>query len=162
MKKNLTFVALMAIASLASASPNGGQLGDFEAHGDVGAPKIAGYATWNAASQVYSLSAGGVNIWAKRDEFQFAYRKMKGDFIVQAQAEWVGAGTDPHRKAGIMARSALDFDATYIDGALHGEGLVAMQYRKVRGNDTEQTMMPDAHGSNVIQLERRGNTFIWS
>jgi len=144
------------------ASPNGGPLGDFEAHGDVGSPKIAGYATWNAASQVYTLSAGGVNIWAKRDEFQFAYRKMKGDFIVQAQAEWVGAGTDPHRKTGIMARSSLDFDATYVDGALHGEGLVAMQYRKVRGNDTEQTMMPDAHGANVIQLERRGNTFIWS
>ena len=115
------------------ASPNGGPLGDFEAHADVGSPKIAGYATWNAASQVYTLSAGGVNIWAKRDEFQFAYRKMKGDFIVQAQAEWVGAGTDPHRKAGIMARSALDFDATYVDGALHGEGLVAMQYRKVQG-----------------------------
>jgi Tol biopolymer transport system component len=144
------------------ASPNGGPLGDFEAHADVGSPKIAGYATWNAASQVYTLSAGGANIWAKRDEFQFAYRKMKGDFIVQAQAEWVGAGTDPHRKTGIMARSSLDFDATYVDGALHGEGLVAMQYRKLKGNDTEQTMMPDAHGANVIQLERRGNTFIWS
>ena len=88
----------------------------------MGTPKIAGYATYNGASQVYTLSAGGVNIWAKRDEFQFAYRKMKGDFIVQAQVEFVGAGTDPHRKGGIMARSALDFDATYVDGALHGEG----------------------------------------
>ena len=167
MKKGKILLATLAmsawaISEMTMASPNGGPLGDFEAHGDVGSPKIAGYATYNAASQVYTLSAGGVNIWAKRDEFQFAYRKMKGDFIVQAQVEWVGAGTDPHRKAGIMARSTLDFDATYMDGALHGEGLVAMQYRKAKGGDTEQTQMPDAQGANVIQLERRGNTFIWS
>ena len=154
--------ALLALPVFALASPNGGPLGDFEAHGDVGAPKIAGYATYNAASQAYTLSAGGVNIWAKRDEFQYAYRKMKGDFIIQAQAEWVGAGTDPHRKTGIMARSSLDFDSPYVDGALHGEGLVSMQSRKEKGGDTVQTEMPDAHGGMVIELERRGNTFIWS
>jgi len=161
-KKRTIYLFALALTGMANASPNGGPLGDFEAHGDIGSPKIAGYATFNGASQVYTLSAGGVNIWAKRDEFQFAYRKMKGDFIVQAQMEFVGTGTDPHRKGGIMARSALDFDAAYVDGALHGEGLVAMQYRKVKGNDTEQTQMPDAKGADVIQLERVGNTFIWS
>src|SRR3982750_4833971 len=161
MKGTFLFAAL-AFAALATASPNGGPLGDFEAHGDVGSPKIAGYATYNGASQVYTLTAGGVNIWAKRDEFQYAYRKMKGDFIVQAQMEFVGAGTDPHRKAGIMARGTLDFDSAYVDGALHGEGLVAMQYRKVKGADTEQTQMPDAKGADMIELERVGNTFIWS
>ena len=147
---------------MAFASPNGGPLGDFEAHGDVGSPKIAGYATYNGVSQTYTLSAGGVNIWAQRDEFQFAYRKMKGDFIVQAQVEFVGTGTDPHRKTGIMARSSLDFDATYVDGAKHGDGLIAMQYRKAKGGDTEQTQMPDAKGADYIELERVGNTFIWS
>jgi TolB protein len=155
-------LSMWTLSDPALASPNGGPLGSFEAHGDIGSPKIAGYATYNGASQTYTLSAGGVNIWAKRDEFQFAYRRMKGDFIIQAQAEWVGKGTDPHRKAGIMARSSLDFDSTYMDGALHGEGLVAMQYRKVKGGDTEQTQMPDAHGADVIQLERVGKTFIWS
>ena len=103
---------------MASASPNGGPLGDFEAHADVGSPAIAGYATCNAASQVYTLSAGGVNIWAKRDEFQFAYRRMKGDFIVQARVEFLGKGVDPHRKAGIMVRTSLaDLDSAYVDGA---------------------------------------------
>ena len=160
--KGIILSAMLATTSLALASPNGGPVGDFEAHGDVGSPKIAGDSNYNGASQAYTLSAGGVNIWAKRDEFQFAYRKIKGDFIIQAQAEWVGAGTDPHRKTGIMARSSLDFDSTYVDGALHGEGLVAMQYRKVKGGDTDQTQMPAAHGAMNIELERRGNTFIWS
>ena len=115
--KGTLFLAALAFATLAMASPNGGPLGDFEAHVDVGSPRIAGYATYNGASQVYTLSAGGVNLWAKRDEFHFAYRRMKGDFIVQAQMEFVGAGTDPHRKGGIMARAAIaDFDSAYVDG----------------------------------------------
>ena len=82
MKKVGFLLATLALSAWAMASPNGGPLGDFEAHIDIGSPKIAGYATYNAASQVYTLTAGGVNIWAKRDEFQFAYRRMKGDFIV--------------------------------------------------------------------------------
>ena len=51
-KTNLLPALLLALPVLSFASPNGGPLGDFEAHGDVGSPKIAGYATYNAASQV--------------------------------------------------------------------------------------------------------------
>jgi TolB protein len=161
--KGIFLLMTLALSSLAMASPNGGPLGDFEAHGDIGSPKIGGYSTWNAASQVYTLSAGGVNIWAKRDEFQFAYRRMKGDFIVQAQIEFQGSGVDPHRKAGIMVRaSTADFDAAYVDGAVHGDGLVSLQYRKAKGEDTAQTEMPAAKGATVIQLERRGGVFILS
>ncbi len=163
MKKTTLWLAALAWPAFVLASPNGGPLGDFEAHADVGSPKIAGYATWNAASQVYTLSAGGVNIWAKRDEFQFAYRRMKGDFIVQAQVEFQGKGVDPHRKAGIMVRTSIaDFDSAYVDGALHGDGLTSLQFRKAKGEDTAQIEMPAAKGANVIQLERRGNVFIFS
>src|SRR5688500_14333510 len=161
----LAALALCACAhtDMTIASPNGGPLGDFEAHADVGSPKIAGSATYNAASQVYTLSAGGVNIWAKRDEFQFAHRKMKGDFIVQAQVEFVGKGVDPHRKAGIMARASIaDFDSAYVDGAIHGDGLTSLQFRKAKGEDTAQTEMPTAKGATVVQLERKGNVFIFS
>jgi Tol biopolymer transport system component/regulation of enolase protein 1 (concanavalin A-like superfamily) len=168
MKKTNLLPALLALPVLATpisglASPNGGPLGDFEAHGDVGSPKIAGHATYNAASQVYTLSAGGVNIWAKRDEFHYAYRKMKGDFIIQAQVEFQGKGVDPHRKAGIMARASIaDFDSAYVDGAFHGDGLTSLQFRKAKGEDTAQTEMPAAKGATVMQLERRGNVFILS
>src|ERR1044072_9336473 len=162
-KKGTFLIVALALSALASASPNGGPLGDFEAHADVGSPKIAGYATYNPATQVYTLSAGGVNIWARRDEFQFAYRKMKGDFIVQALVEFQGQGVDPHRKAGIMARASIaDFDSPYVDGALHGDGLTSLQFRKVKGEDTAQTILEAAKGANVLQLERRGNLFILS
>lgn len=161
--KGMILWASLAFATVATASPNGGPLGDFEAHADVGSPKIPGYATFNGYSQVYTLSAGGVNIWGKRDEFQFAYRRMKGDFIVQARVEFVGKGVDPHRKAGIMARASIaDFDSAYVDGVIHGDGLTSLQFRKARGDDTAQTEMQAAKGADVIQLERRGNLFIFS
>ena len=167
-KKGMFLLASLAFAALGLdtptwASPNGGPLGDFEAHVDVGSPGIAGHATYNGIIQVYRLSAGGVNIWGKRDEFHFAYRRMKGDFIVQAQVEFEGKGVDPHRKAGIMARASItDFDAPYVDGVVHGDGLTSLQYRKTKGEDTAQTEMPAAKGADVIQLERRGNLFIFS
>lgn len=47
------FAWLMPLCAL------GGPLGVFEDHADVGKPKLAGHATWNAASQEYVITAGG-------------------------------------------------------------------------------------------------------
>src|SRR5262245_16741537 len=147
--KGMFLSAALAFSALAFASPNGGPLGDFEAHVDVGSPKIAGHAAYNGATQLYTLGAGGVDIWEKRDEFHCAYRKMKGDFIVQAMVEFQGKGVDPHRKAGIMARASIeDVDSPYVDGALHGDGLTSLQFRKGKGEETAQTTMDAAKGAN--------------
>jgi TolB protein len=162
-RKWLLVAAMATLPALAAATPNGGPVGDFEAHADIGQPAIAGNATYNGASQTYTLSAGGTNIWGRRDEFHFAHKRIKGDFIVQALVEFVGSGVDPHRKTGIMARaSATDFDAAYVDGTIHGDGLTSLQYRKDQGGDTAQIEIPAAKGANVIQLERRGSVFIFS
>ena len=117
--------AVSVIVSLAhlSASGQGAALGQFEGHGDIGAPKIAGTAVYNAVSQEYSLSAGGVNMWAQKDEFHFVWKRMTGDFILQARVELVGKGVDPHRKVGLMVRPSQDADAPYVDGVVHGDGL---------------------------------------
>ncbi|NLG77660.1 MAG: biopolymer transporter TolR, partial [Xanthomonadaceae bacterium] len=62
----------------AHASPNGGPVGVFEAHADIGSPKLAGNATYNAATQEYRLTAAGYNVWFERDEMHFAWRTMRG------------------------------------------------------------------------------------
>lgn len=155
---------LAALVALQLAAPLGAQelrFGDFETHGDIGSPKRAGSAAWNAPEQVYELSAGGVNMWGKRDEFQFAWRRLAGDFILQARVEFVGQGKDPHRKAGLIARSALDDDALYADAAAHGDGLTSLQYRSAKGGVTEQ-VVSEAKGADFLQLERRGNRFTMS
>ena len=141
-------------------------LGQFEDHADIGAPKLAGDATYNAASQEYVFTAGGINIWNSSDQFHFAWRKLQGDFILQARVEFLGSG-ETHRKAGWMVRKSLDADSPYIDGVIHGDtmmhgdGGVRLQHRSTTAAITEQSdnITDDA---DVIQLERRGNVYIVS
>ncbi|MDY6944674.1 MAG: biopolymer transporter TolR [Pseudomonadota bacterium] len=158
----LRWILVLLLPVVALAAPGGGPLGVFERHADIGNPKLAGQATWNAASQEYLLTAGGVNMWGARDEFHMAWRKLQGDFILQARVEFLGTGTDPHRKAGLIVRSSLEDDSAYVDGALHGgDGLTSLQFRRSAGALTEQ-LEAAVKGADVVQLERRGDTYIFS
>ncbi len=150
----------LGLASVA-VSGQGAPIGLFDGHGDVGSPKRAGTATFNAVSEEYALSAGGVNMWAERDEFHFVWKRMTGDFILQARVEFLGQGVDPHRKTGWMIRPSQDADAPYVDAVVHGDGLTSLQYRRTRGAITEQTELP-IKGADVIQLERKGGTYTFS
>ncbi len=131
------------------------------ASSDVGCPKRPGSTRYDAAAQEYTLTGSGVNMWGPRDEFQFAWKKLTGDFILQARVAFVGKGTDPHRKLGLIVRRSLDADAPYADAALHGDGLTSLQYRKVAGGETEE-VKSTVSGPDFLQLERRGNRLILS
>jgi TolB protein len=153
--------ALVLSVAAAALGEGRGRLGDFDGHADVGSPRIAGTATYNAVSQEYGLSAGGVNMWATRDEFHFAWKRMTGDFILQARVEFLGTGIDPHRKAGWIVRPTRDADAPYVDGVVHGDGLTSLQFRRTRGGLTAQKELA-IKGADVIQLERKGGTYVFS
>jgi TolB protein len=154
-------MAGIALLTRLPASGQGAPLGQFEGHGDIGAPKIAGSASYNAVSQEYTLSAGGVNMWAQKDEFQFVWKRLTGDFILQARVELLGKGVDPHRKVGLMVRPSQDADAPYVDGVVHGDGLTSLQFRRTRGAITEQVESA-VKGADIIQIERKGETYILS
>jgi hypothetical protein len=162
--KSLRTPILLLALSFAAGTPasgQGGRLGAFDGHSDVGSPKIAGTAEYDPATQAYTLTAGGVNMWAERDEFHFVWKRMTGDFILQARVEFVGKGTDPHRKAGWIVRPNQDADAPYIDGVVHGDGLTSLQYRRTKAAVTSQLELM-VKGSDVIQLERKGQTYTFS
>ncbi len=138
-------------------------LGLFEDHGDVGNPALKGNAVYNEKDQVYLLSGAGKNIWTNMDQFQFLWRKIKGDFIIKATVRFIGKGVAGHRKIGIMARDKLTTDSRYVDGAFHGgEPLItSLQYRLSDGDTTGQITVSSIHPTE-IELERSGNTFIFS
>src|SRR5213592_2080316 len=136
-------------------------LGQFEGHTDVGSPELAGSATYDAVSQEYSVTAAGFNMWANRDEFHFLWKRMKGDFILQARVEFIGKGVDPHRKLGWMVRSTLDEDSPYADATVHGDGLTSLQFRRTKGAITEQ-VRSSVTGPDFIQFERKGSDYIFS
>lgn len=142
-------------------SATAASLGQFDGHGDIGSPKLAGSATYNAAAQDYTVSAAGFNMWGQRDEFHWVWKKLKGDFILQVRVEFVGQGVDPHRKLGWIVRSSLDSDSAYADATVHGDGLTSLQFRRTKGGITEQVRSA-ANAPDFLQLERRGTDYIFS
>jgi Tol biopolymer transport system component len=144
-----------------SAGAEDGALGQFEAHGDLGSPRLPGTATYNAQSQEYGLAAAGVNMWGEKDELHFAWKRLKGDFLLRAEVRFEGAGVEQHRKAGVIVRRSLDADSPYADAVVHGDGLTSLQYRRVKGATTEEVRSETA-GADVLQLERRGTTITLS
>ncbi len=150
-------LALGAIGS-ARASNEAAPVGVFEQHGDIGGVAIPGSAAFDRDSQEYLLSSSGTNMWADHDEYHFAWRKVRGDFIVQASAEFLGTGTGPHRKMGIIVRASLDPKSPHVNAAFHGNGLSDLQFRKVFGGPTEEIRVGPA-GAAVLQLERAGRKF---
>jgi hypothetical protein len=161
LKAILMSISILATLGSSVALCQENRLGQFDGHGDVGSPQIAGSATYNAVSQEYSLAASGLNMWAQRDEFHFVWKRMKGDFILQARVELLGKGVDPHRKLGFIARSTLEADSPYADVAVHGDGLTSLQYRRAKGAITEQVQSTTT-AADFVQLERKGNTYTMS
>jgi hypothetical protein len=136
-------------------------LGQFDGHGDIGSPAISGSASYDATNQTYTLTGSGVNMWSTNDQFQFLWKKIKGDFIVRARVEFIGKGVEEHRKAGWMARESLAPDAPYADAVEHGVGLTSLQYRQFTGTNTLQIVLSITN-ADFIQFERRGSNYIFS
>jgi TolB protein len=136
-------------------------VGIFEHHQDVGNPKLKGSAIYDKESQVYTLTGGGNNMWYTADQLHFAWKKIKGDFIIRATVKFIGKGTDDHRKIGIIARDNLNTDSRYADACVHGDILTSLQYRPKDGDSTYQVELSTYHPTE-IELERSGNTFTFS
>ena len=153
------FLLFSSLIAFSQADPAGA----FEHHQDVGDPKLKGNTLYNNEDQTYLLSGAGKNIWTNLDQFQFAWKKIKGDFIIKATATFIGKGVAGHRKIGIMARDKLTTDSRYADGALHGGQplLTSLQYRLNDGDTTGQVILSSVHPTE-IELERSGNTFTFS
>lgn len=138
-------------------------IGIFDHHQDVGDPKIKGSVVYDPVEQTYRISASGKNMWMNQDQFQFAWKKLKGDFMIRATVKFIGKGVDPHRKIGVMVREKLTADSRYADACIHGgePPLTSLQYRTSDGDQTNQVELSTFHPTD-IEFERSGNTFSFS
>ena len=134
-------------------------VGIFENHDDVGTNVKPGSATYIPETQQYIISGAGANVWADHDEFQYVWKKMKGDFILYTRAEFLGNWVDYHRKVGWMVRKSLDGNSPHVNAVEHGDGLTSLQYRRTAGAQTEEQKMKITK-ANILQLERKGSTYI--
>ena len=126
---------------------------------DVGTQRLPGSTVYDAQAQTYTIIGGGNNVWGVEDEFQFAARKVAGDFMLTARAAFLGEGRNPHRKWGVMFRQTLEGDSSYADATVHGDGLTSLQYRPSQGADTLE-VAATLTAPDFVQLERSGAEII--
>ena len=151
-------LAMLALSGCA-LSTSGGNLGAFEGEGDVGATAMRGRTVRDAGT--YRVTGGGANIWGEEDAFHFVWARRSGDLHAAADVEWVGTGVDPHRKAGVMIRQNLTPGSPYADVVVHGDGLVALQYRDVQDGPTHE-IRSNVKAARRVRLEREGGYVYFS
>lgn len=158
----LQILCLLASSALSiCANAQTFRLGIFHSETDVGRTQNPGSTVYDNREQAYTLSGSGANIWAGKDNFHFVWRKIKGDFILRTQGAFIGKGVELHRKWGWMVRSNLDSNSKHISAAVHGDGLVALQYRPETAAETKE-QRSSLTNADVVQLERKGKTYTMS
>ena len=104
--RGLIASALLLLASYARAE------GLFESQSDVGSVMPPGTASFNAATNTYTLTAAGANTWYHVDNFHYLWKKSAGDMSLAAEVSFPPIThdhtPDPHRKGILMFRQTLD------------------------------------------------------
>ncbi len=158
MTRFLPFIFLLFLNNIAFAQSGG--VGVFQKNEDIGKPKNAGASRYDEATQTYYIKGSGSNIWFNRDEFQYLYKKMSGDFILTADFQFIGEKGDPHRKIGWMLRESADEAAASVNAVIHGDGLTVMQWRAMRGaymrDPEDEIFFAKKVVFQTMQLERSG------
>jgi hypothetical protein len=153
-------VFLLLSAAFAFGADQPASLGQFEGQTDIGASVRAGSGEFDAAKAAYTVTGGGLNMWANADAFHFVWKKLSGDFSITAEVHITsgGDGANPHRKAGLVVRQTLEPESPYIDVILHGEGLTEMQFRATPGAITEE-VRSGVTAPGLLRMERHGDVF---
>jgi TolB protein len=126
---------------------------------DIGNPKLKGELDFNEDQQQFTISGAGTNMWFEQDEFYLVSQKVEGDFILSANLKFMGEGKNAHRKIGLIIRNSDAEDAVYFDGAVHGDGLLSLQYRAKKGELT-LGKKTEIETPEFVQVERKGDEYI--
>jgi hypothetical protein len=104
-------------------------LGIFDGQADIGAPLVAGSASYDPATRTYTVNSAGYNIWYTRDEFRYLWKKMSGDVSFAANVSFPIPAPPHDRKVVLVIRQDLDDDSKEVMTAEHGTGMVHLAGR---------------------------------
>lgn len=121
----------------------------------MGAPSKKGSVVYDETRKEYRITGGGNNMWAKRDDFFFVWRKVSGDVAITANIRIISDG-NAHRKAALIVRKDLEPGSAYADAVVHGDGLTSLQWRE-KADDITRTVGFPISGPTRLRLERRRN-----
>src|SRR5450759_1142028 len=158
------FTLALSLALFSDVVSAQSPVGIFDAQTDIGHGRVSGSASYDSQRQAYLVAGSGQNMWNDRDDFHFVWKRMTGNFILSTRARFVGAGVEEHRKIGWTIRPSLEAGSAHVTAALHGDGLMSLQFRRVAGGITGEAKSRDSlpGADAVIQLERRDGVYVMS
>jgi len=160
----VVLAVVLGVAMAAHGAPAvPGPLGAFEGQTDVGSVTPAGTGSFNSATSVYTLTAAGANTWYHVDNFHYLWKKAAGgDLALTADITFpphtYTHQPDPHRKGILMFRETLDAGGAYVGASWHGSGMIALQFRRARGANSEDIEI-NIEAPRTLRIEKRGDTF---
>ena len=147
-------ISLLAFTAGCGAST----VGMFENQADIGQVQVRGSIAYDPASDSYTITGGGFNIWGQEDAFFFAWNQTDSDLTLIADVDWPEGEKLTHRKAGWMIRQGLEADDPYVDAVAHGDGLICLQFRPEKGADTQDISFPVKTKARM-KLDRDGDVY---
>jgi len=152
----IVLVCFLLLGGTAWTQSDASPVGIFEGHGDVGTVLHAGSVDYDAAKHAYTIAGSGENMWLSADAFQFVWKKVSGDVILTADAGFLSATGNEHKKAVLMLRQSLDADSVYVDVALHASGLTSLQFRDEKGALTRE-VQSNLSAPKRLRIAKRGD-----
>jgi TolB protein len=153
---SLLIAIIFVLALSGCAWSQGGPVGIFESHADVGTVLHAGSVDYDAAKKTYTLTGSGENMWLGKDAFQFVWKKMSGDMALTADISFLTKTGNEHKKAVLIFRQTLDEDSVYVDVALHSSGLTSLQFRDEKGAVTRE-IESNLSAPKRLRIAKRGD-----
>jgi regulation of enolase protein 1 (concanavalin A-like superfamily) len=123
---------------------------------DVGAPALAGSATFNEGT--YTIVGSGNDIWGQADQFNYLYQAVTGDIDVSARVaslQW----SNSWAKAGVMIRETLDKGSRHAFALISGGNGATFQQRIDPGGYAVFTQGPLIAAPAWVRLVRSANQF---
>jgi regulation of enolase protein 1 (concanavalin A-like superfamily) len=121
---------------------------------DIGSPTPAGSTTYDSNSGIFSIDAGGADIWGTSDQFRFVYQQVSGDVDVVARVNSL-TQADAWSKAGVMIRSSLAANAAQ-GSALVSAGMGTEFERRTQTAGSSASTAVSGSAPRWVRLVRAG------
>ena len=131
-------------------------IGIFDGQADVGGALVPGSASYDPATNQYTVTSAGYNIWYQRDEFRFLWKKMSGDVSLAADASFPDPKGYNDRKVVLILRQNLDDDSKEAMVGEHGSGMIHLAQRSEQGAQMTDMQFRFGGTLNGVMAKRIG------
>lgn len=124
--------------------------------GDIGSPAIGGSASY--ANGVFTVNAGGNDIFGTADQFHYVWQSLTGDHSVSARVS-SQTNTSSSAKAGVMLRQSADASSPFYDAMVTPGNGIKVQYRATPGGSAVTKATITRTTPAYLKVARSGSSY---